>query len=55
MNDTQKDEIRNQVRESYAKVANASNAGDCCGTESSCCGVSDDAQINIFVTRKRVE
>ncbi len=52
MSDTQKDDIRNQVRESYAKVANASNSGDCCGTEASCCGVSDDAQINTLISTR---
>ncbi len=40
------DEIRNQVRDSYAKVAEASNAGEGCGVESSCCGVSADLDIN---------
>ncbi len=40
------DAIRNHVRDNYAKVAEASNAGDCCGVESSCCGVSDDLDIN---------
>lgn len=40
------DDIRNQVRESYAKVAQASNSNEACGIESSCCGVSDDIDIN---------
>lgn len=40
------DDIRNQVRESYAKVAEASNSNEACGIESSCCGVSDDIDIN---------
>ena len=43
---TQADEIRNNVRDSYAKVAEASNNGSSCGVESSCCGVSDDLDIN---------
>ncbi len=42
----QADAIRNHVRNSYAKVAEASNAGACCGVESSCCGVSNDLDIN---------
>ena len=42
----QADSIRNQVRSSYAKVAEASNNGSCCGIESSCCGVSADIDIN---------
>jgi len=40
------DDIRNQVRESYAKVAEANNNNEACGIESSCCGVSDDIDIN---------
>lgn len=40
------DDVRNQVRESYVKVAEASNNNEACGIESSCCGVSDDIDIN---------
>jgi SAM-dependent methyltransferase len=40
------DAIRNHVRDNYARVAEASNAGASCGVESSCCGVSDDLDIN---------
>ncbi len=43
---TQHDDVRNHVRDSYAKVAEASNNGDACGIESSCCGVSADLDIN---------
>jgi arsenite methyltransferase len=42
----QSDDVRNQVRESYAKVAQASNNNEASGIESSCCGVSDDIDIN---------
>ena len=42
----QSDDIRNEVRKSYAKVAEASNNNESCGIESSCCGVSDDIDIN---------
>lgn len=42
----QSDSIRNEVRKSYAKVAEASNNNESCGIESSCCGVSDDIDIN---------
>lgn len=42
----QSDSIRNQVRESYSKVAQANNVNEACGIESSCCGVSDDIDIN---------
>jgi SAM-dependent methyltransferase len=40
------------VRDNYAKVAEASNQGDCCGIESSCCGVSDDAAINTLISTR---
>ncbi|MDH5572073.1 MAG: arsenite methyltransferase [Gammaproteobacteria bacterium] len=43
---SQADEIRAHVRDSYAKVAEASNNGSSCGVGSSCCGVSDDLDIN---------
>ena len=42
----QSDDIRNKVRESYSKVAEANNNQEACGIESSCCGVSDDIDIN---------
>ena len=45
-NHVESDSIRNQVRDAYAEVAEASNSGGCCGVESSCCGVSDDIDIN---------
>jgi len=48
----QADEIRQNVRESYAQVAEASNSGDSCGTGTSCCGVSDDAAINALVSTR---
>jgi SAM-dependent methyltransferase len=52
MNQKKADEIRQNVRESYAQVAEASNSGDSCGTQSSCCGVSDDAAINTLVSTR---
>jgi SAM-dependent methyltransferase len=42
MSQKQADDIRQSVRDSYAKVAEASNAGECHGVESCCCGVSPD-------------
>jgi len=42
MSQKQADDIRQSVRDSYARVAEASNAGESCGVESSCCGVSAD-------------
>ena len=46
------DDIRQNVRESYAKVAEASNEGSCCGEVSSCCGVSDDDAINTLISTR---
>jgi SAM-dependent methyltransferase len=46
------DDIRQNVRDNYAKVAEANNAGGCCGVESSCCGVSDDAAINAVISTR---
>lgn len=52
LNQKQADDIRQNVRESYAQVAEASNEGDACGTGASCCGVSDDAAINTLVSTR---
>lgn len=52
MKATENDTIRNQVRDSYASVAKASEEGSCCGPESSCCGVSDDAAINTLISTR---
>lgn len=46
------DNVRKHVRKSYAEVAEASNDGGCCGVESSCCGVSDDAAINRLISTR---
>ena len=46
------DNIRQNVREEYAKVAEASNEGSCCGEVASCCGVSDDAAINTLISTR---
>ena len=48
----EQDSHRQGVREAYAKVANASNNGDACGIESSCCGVSDDSAINTLLSTR---
>jgi len=42
MKATEADTIRQQVRDSYANVAEADSKGESCGVESSCCGVSAD-------------
>jgi SAM-dependent methyltransferase len=52
MNHKHADEIRQNVRKSYSEVAEASNSGDCCGEQSSCCGVSSDAAINTLVSTR---
>ncbi|MDX8386997.1 MAG: arsenite methyltransferase [Ghiorsea sp.] len=46
------DQVRHNVRQEYAKVAEASNEGDCCGEVASCCGVSDDAAINTLISTR---
>lgn len=52
MDQKQADEIRQNVRESYTEVAESSNSGSCCGEQSSCCGLSDDAAINTLVSTR---
>lgn len=52
MNQKDHDAIRNSVRNSYSEVAQASDSGDCCGVESSCCGVSDDSKINTLISTR---
>ncbi len=44
--------VRQQVRSDYARVAQASDAGDCCGETSGCCGVSEDVQINSLISSR---
>ena len=46
------DKYRQNVRDSYAKVAQADNSGQCCGIEKSCCGVSDEATINTLISTR---
>lgn len=46
------DAIRQNVREDYAKVAQANNDNSACGIESSCCGVSDDGAINTLISTR---
>lgn len=42
MSQKQADDIRQSVRDSYSKVAEADDTGDCRGVATSCCGVSAD-------------
>jgi arsenite methyltransferase len=46
------DQHRQGVRSAYAQVAQANNAGDCCGVEASCCGTSDDGAINTLISTR---
>ena len=46
------DDVRQAVRESYARVARASDAGDGCGVEAGCCGVADDEQITMLISTR---
>ena len=52
MKPTESDSVRRTVRESYAKVAASSDNGGCCGEASSCCGVSQDVQINALISSR---
>jgi ubiquinone/menaquinone biosynthesis C-methylase UbiE len=52
MKATESDSVRQNVRDSYAKVAEASDKGECCGAASSCCGVSQDVQINALISSR---
>lgn len=52
MNQKQADDIRQNVRNSYSAVAEASDSGSCCGEQTSCCGVSSDAAINALVSTR---
>ncbi len=52
MSQKNSDDHRQQVRDAYSAVANASERGDCCGEASSCCGVSDDGQINQLISTR---
>ena len=49
---TDHDDHRQAVRGAYARVAQASDAGAGCGTGTSCCGVSDDAAINVLISTR---
>ena len=50
LDQTGMDEHQRNVREAYARVAQASDTG--CGVESGCCGVSDDTAINTLLSTR---
>lgn len=52
VNHKEADEVRQKVREAYAEVADAETADSCCGEASSCCGVSDEEQINTIISSR---
>ncbi len=52
MPDSKADSIRATVRSAYTQVAAASNSGSSAGEASSCCGVSDDSQINALISTR---
>lgn len=46
------DRHRQSVREAYAEVARASDAGASCGNGAGCCGTSDDVAINTLISTR---
>jgi SAM-dependent methyltransferase len=46
------DAVRQGIREDYEKVAKASNEGQTTGEAGSCCGVSDDGQLNTLISTR---
>ncbi len=46
------DEHRRNVREAYAQVAKANDAGQSCGCAPGCCGTSDDGAINTLISTR---
>ncbi|MBS0001797.1 MAG: arsenite methyltransferase [Thioalkalivibrio sp.] len=46
------DQVRQQVRDSYARVAEAGDAGEGRGEASGCCGVSDETAINTLISTR---
>ena len=44
--------LRENVRDMYARVANAANESDCGGPAASCCGTSDDEAINTLISTR---
>ena len=49
---TRDDALRRSVREAYAQVAKANDAGEGCGVGASCCGTTDDAAINAIISTR---
>jgi len=49
---TKADALRQGVREAYAQVAKANDAGEGCGVGAGCCGTTDDAAINTIISTR---
>lgn len=47
-----RDKHRQKVRDAYAQVAQADDAGDSCGTGASCCGTTDDLAISQLISTR---
>ncbi len=47
-----KDRYRRGVRDAYAGVARASDAGESCGIGAGCCGTTDDGAINTLISTR---
>lgn len=43
---------RQHIRDAYAEVARADEAGEACGNSSSCCGTGEDAAINTLISTR---
>ncbi len=52
IDDIGKDKHRQGVREAYAEVARADDAGESCGVGASCCGTTDDVAINTLISTR---
>lgn len=50
--EVEKDAIRDAIRQDYARVANAETSGESTPDAGSCCGVSDDGQINTLISTR---
>jgi len=48
----EKNNFRDDIRQSYAKVANAVDDSSCDGPAASCCGTSDDDAINTLISTR---
>ena len=52
IDDIGKDRHRQEVREAYAEVARADDAGEACGVGASCCGTTGDVAINTLISTR---